>query len=90
MGSLNTKEAGAEPGSWKDQREQFDEKYRHNGGDGGSGGSGVSGLQLHEDAAVLDNLDRRAVERLWDNFVRESSSFAVSKEELSRTFLAVR
>ena len=91
MGALNSKDAGEEAGSWKKERELYDERQRRNDGSGVDGMSAsVLELQLHEDAAVLDNLDKRAVERLWDNFIREASSFAVNKEQLSRTFLAVR
>ena len=91
MGALNSKEAGEEAGSGKKERELYDERQRRNDGSGVDGMSAsVLELQLHEDAAVLDNLDKRAVERLWDNFIREASSFAVNKEQLSRTFLAVR
>ena len=87
MGALNSKDVDADPDSWKKQREAFDEKQRATTT---STSSMSLGLQLHEDAAVLDNLDERAVQRLWDNFIREADSFAVDQDQLSRTFLGVR
>ena len=87
MGALNSKDVDADPDSWKKQREAFDEKQRATTT---STSSMSLGLQLHEDAAVLDNLDERAVKRLWDNFIREADSFAVDQDQLSRTFLGVR
>ena len=60
MGALNSKEAGEEAGSWKKERELYDERQRRNDGSGVDGMSAsVLELQLHEDAAAAARLSRQ-------------------------------
>jgi len=78
MGALTSKADASKEGSWGKLRARYDARDRR-----GQGGAPLVVLQ-EVAAIILDNFEARAVDKLWENFIRKAPSFAVDEEGLDR------